>query len=85
MAKYTQSLEEFVGHYIELSETVSGDAEVGLENGRIAWRSIAKGQAEELRSMASQLESMGVEPWNRLTPAIEFLRRRADELEDSDD
>lgn len=84
MAEYTESLSGLVGHYIELSETVSGDAEVGLENGRIAWRSIAKGQADELRSMASQMEDMGVEPWNRLIPAIAFLRRRADELEDSD-
>lgn len=76
------SLEALVGHYIELSDTVSGDPEVGFEDGKKAWAIIAKAQADLLRSLADEMAGVGAEPWDRLTPAITLLRRRAERLEE---
>ena len=37
-----------------------------------------RGAIRAMREAAEELEGMGVEPWNRLTPAIRALRFRAD-------
>ena len=42
---------------------------------------ISKAQEDALRDAADEIEGMGVEPWNALTPAIRALRFRADEIE----
>lgn len=78
MAKYVPSLESLVGHYIELSDTVSGDPEVGFENGRQAWLTIARAKAEALREEATVLEGMAY----HFGPAAVHLRQRAKELEE---
>lgn len=45
---------------------------------------VRKAKAEALREAATEIEGMGVEPWNALTPATRALRFRATEYETGD-
>lgn len=53
------------------------------EYGREFDRFIAAIKADALRGAAIEIEAMGVEPWNRLTPATRALRMRATRIEEN--
>jgi len=79
---YTQAGDEHGVDWGTLPETIQqAILEMAAAVLPIVAEAVKAGKAEALREAAKEIEGMGVEPWNALTPAIRALRFRADEIE----
>ena len=76
-----QVIDYFVEGFLHTHDGVDGDGREEI----VRWHAaeIRRAKAEALRDAIDEIAGMGVEPWNRLTPAIKLLAARVNEIEET--